>query len=113
MSSSLTCNGNLTKADSKRPLQNLWNQSVKIGCAMRHGVVDLSAPEAPNNPIWIIWAIIKPIIMRRWTSGQKDAPLSYFWSYTLIILQKEIDQIMRFLQDILSIEFYQLKVQEN
>lgn len=56
--------------------------------------------------------------MRRWTSGQKDAPLSYFWSYTLIILQKEIknrntNQIMRFVQDILSIEFYQLKVQEN
>lgn len=79
-----TCKGNLTKADSKRPWQNLWTQRVKIGSATRHAD-DCSASLMLNNPIRRSWAIIKPIITRRCTWGQNAAPLSYFWLYTLMI----------------------------
>lgn len=75
----LTCNGNFTNADSKRPLQTLWNQIVKTGCATRINV-DFATPNVLNSPIRRIWDMIRPIITRRCTCGQKAAALSYFWS---------------------------------
>lgn len=59
-----TCNGYLTNADSKRPLQNQWNQIVKMGRTMMAGVesADFSVL---NNPMKRSCAMIKPIIRRR------------------------------------------------
>lgn len=73
----LACNGNFTNADSKRPLQNRWNQIVKRGSAIKKGVVS-AASFVLNNPKSRSCDITKPIIIRTCTSGQKEAPLSYF-----------------------------------
>ena len=63
-------------AGSKRPLQNLWNQIVRIGRAMRNGV-DEAAFFVLNNPIRSNCEKTIAVTIRPWTAGQKAAALSY------------------------------------